>query len=60
MVPKENAVMSLPNELIVALNSDHIQMTKFPNKNDLAYELIVRQILDITLSKPVQFGKLNV
>ena len=60
MVPEENAVMSMPNERIVALNSDHIEMTKLVHKNDLAYDLIVGQILDSTSSKPLQFGKFSI
>lgn len=60
MVPAESAVMRMANEHIVPLNSDHIEMTKFVHKNDLAYKLIVRQIRDITSSKPVQLGKFDI
>ncbi len=63
MVPQESAVMNMPNERRIAINADHNEMTKFVNKTDPTYYLIMRQILNMLLSKPgtsVRFGKLNI
>ena len=51
--------MNMPNELVISLEADHIEMTKFVNKSDRIFQ----QILEISSSSSttlMHFRKLNI
>ena len=52
--------MSMPNEHVIALDANHIEMAKFISKADPAYHVVLQEILNISLSKAntsMQIGK---
>ena len=51
-MPKESAVMGMPNEYCVAVDADHMSMTKFKGSTNEAYQLFVEFILRNPTSKP--------
>ena len=59
MVPRESAVMNMPNEDVIALDADHIGMTKFVNSTDPAYQWIVQHILKTCGSKGDKIGQMG-
>ena len=62
-MPREDAVMNMPNEVVIGIDADHIRMTKFVNKSDSAYSQIVLFILEKFRSKAdkqSELGKLSI
>ena len=37
--------MGMPNEFSIAIDADHIEMTKFINRMDTSYQMIIDRIL---------------
>ena len=54
--------MKTPNEVVIAMDADHIEMTKFANRMDPGYRLILNLILDTAseIENSRQLGKLSV
>ncbi len=49
--------MDVPNEICVALDADHVHMTKFDDPINEVYQLVVRQIREVSEPEPMRFAE---
>ena len=49
--------MDVPNEICVAVDADHVHMTKFDDQTNEEYQLIVREIREVSEPKPKCFAE---
>ena len=59
MIPRDNVVMDVLNETRVAVESDHVHMTKFDDSTNEVYRLIVGQIRELLKPHAVEFAEAN-
>ena len=59
MVPRENVIIGVPNETCVALDADHVHMTRFDDSTDEIYQLIVESMRGIRETEPKRLAEVG-
>ena len=56
VIPQGDSVMEVLNESRVAIQSDHVHMTKFDNSTNEIYRLLVRKIRELLKPQAVELA----
>ena len=57
VVPRESVIMGTPNEISVALDADHVHMTKFDDSTNEVYRLIVGLLREVRGIEPKRLAE---